>query len=99
MTRKRQESVFNPGQADWVKEQATKGLSRDQRALLLALTQLEAELGRELSAEERAAVESLAESLEGYDPEKIKEAVHQMVNDPSDPDRKTSWSELKDHIH
>lgn len=99
MKRKEQASVFNPGKAGWVQGQGAQDLDRDQQALLLALTQLEAEMGRALSEEERAAIASLAEDLEGFDPDEIQKAVHQMVNKPADPNRKTSWSELKDRLH
>jgi hypothetical protein len=99
MKRKEQDTVFNPGQADWVQEKGAQGLTKDQQALLLALAQLESEMGRELSEEERAAIESLAGNLEGFDPQGIKSAVHKMVNNPADPDRKTTWSELKERLH
>jgi hypothetical protein len=95
MKQKEQGSIFNPGQADWVQEKAAQGLTRDQQALLLALAQLETEMGRELSDDERAAIESLTGNLEGFDPQEIKAAIHQMVNNPADPHRQTSWSELK----
>lgn len=99
MKHKQQESVFNPGQADWVQQMGAQELSRDQQALLLALAQLEAEMGRELSDDERAAIESLTGSLEGFDPQEISKAIHQIVTEPADPDRTTSWSELKEHLH
>jgi hypothetical protein len=98
MKEKEQESVFNPGQANWVQEKGSRGLTRDQQALLLALAQLETEMGRDLSEAERAAIEALTGNLEGFDPEEIKKAIHQMVNDPADPDRQTSWSELKGRL-
>lgn len=98
MNEKEQQSIFNPGQADWVQEKGAQGLTRDQQALLLALAQLEAAMGRELSEDERAAIESLAGNLEGFDPKEIQTAIHQMVNDPADPHRQTSWSELKKRL-
>ena len=98
MKEKEQESVFNPGQADWVQKKGSAGLTRDQQALLLALTQLEAETGRDFSEAEQAAIESLVANLEGFDPQEIQQAIHQMVNDPADPNRQTSWSELKERL-
>jgi len=99
MTDNAQDAVFNPGQADWVREKATDDLDRDQRALLLAMAQLEAATGHVLSPEERAALESLAGQLEGFDPQEIKAAIARMVNQPADPERKTTWAELKDRLH
>ena len=95
MTHNKEERVFNPGKADWVQEKAADTLDTDQKALLLALTQLEAEMGRDLSQDEVEAVESLAKELQGFDPTEIKAAVHQMVTKPADPDRKVSWPDLK----
>lgn len=98
MNSKAEDAVFNPGKADWIREEGVQDLDRDQKALLLALAQLEAEMGRELSDDERAAIESLSDQLEGFDPQEIKQAVHQMVNRPADPRRKVSWSELKKRL-
>lgn len=91
-----QETVFNPGQAEWVSKKAAKHLDQDQQALLLALAQLEAEIGRDLSKDEKSAIESLSGKLEGFDPQEIAKAIHQIVNQPADPKRTTSWAELKE---
>lgn len=91
-----QESLFNPGKARWLREKGSRQLSEDQQALLLAMTQLEAEMGRDLSDDEATAVEVLITQMQGFDPEDILTAVRQMVNQPAKPDRKTSWPELKD---
>ncbi len=99
MTHDKRNPVFNPGQAEWVQQKGTKKLDEDQKALLLALSRLEAEIGRELGEEERTAIESLAVDLEGFDADEILRAVHQMVNQPADPRRKVSWSELKGRLH
>ncbi|MBN1872690.1 MAG: hypothetical protein JXA33_00535 [Anaerolineae bacterium] len=88
-------SVFNPGKARWLQESGGTQLSVDQLALLLALAQLETELGRPLSQDEQVTIETLGEQLEGFHPKSIIEAVHQMVQAPTDPARKTSWPELK----
>jgi hypothetical protein len=89
--------LFNPGKARWLQEQGEGTLDEDQQALLLALAQLESELGRELSEEESAALESLSAHMEGFDPQLISDAVHQMVQKPADPSRKTKWPEFKHH--
>jgi hypothetical protein len=89
------ESVFNPGKADWVRDQADRELDEDQRALLLALTQLEAEIGRQLSEEELEALEALGDQLEAFDAAEIASAIQQVVSRPADPDRQLSWPELK----
>lgn len=98
MTDNDKDSVFNPGQADWVQKKSATDLDKDQRALLLAMAQLEAETGHELSPDERSAIESLVGQLEGFDAEEIQKAITKMVNQPADPDRKVSWTELKKHI-
>lgn len=90
-----EDKVFNPGKAAWVQHTANQSLDDDQQALLLALAQLEAEMGRDLSDDERTAIQSLADQLEGFDPDEIKAAIHEMVTQPADPERQTSWPEIK----
>ena len=88
--------LFNPGKARWLREKGAE-LDKDQQALLLAMANLEAKLGRELSEEEATALEALAEHMEGFDPDGIVAAVQEMVEKPADPKRQTSWPELKRH--
>lgn len=89
------QELFNEGKARWLKEHGDQDLDRDQQALLLALTELEAEIGRDLTEEERSAIDALADHLEGFDPKEIKSAVHKMVTQPADPKRKISWPDIK----
>jgi hypothetical protein len=78
MADKPDEALFVAGKAKWLLENARK-LTPDQRALLLAVTDLEQGRGRTLSTEEREAVDSLAEAQEGYDPSDIDRAVQHML--------------------
>jgi hypothetical protein len=89
------QELFNEGKARWLREHGDDDLDRDQQALLLALTELEAEMGRDLTDDERFAIDALADQLEGFDPQEIKRAVHKMVTQPADPERKVSWPDLK----
>jgi hypothetical protein len=88
-------SVFNPGKAQWLQEKGKRVLDENQKALLLAVTQLEADLGRELSDEEKQAVDTLAKQLDKFNFEAIKTAVKQMVSKPADPDRQIEWPDIK----
>jgi hypothetical protein len=90
-------SLFNPGKAQWLREQGGTQLTSDELALLLAMAQLETELGRRLSEEEQETIESVASQLEGIEPNSIVEAVKHMVQTQADPARKTTWPELKHH--
>jgi len=54
-------------------------LSEDERALLLALAELDQEIGRSLSPAERQLLQRLAASLEHYDPEEIRAAIRHIV--------------------
>ena len=72
------DALFVAGKAKWLLENARK-LTPDQRALLLAVADLEQSRGRQLSAEDRAAVDELAEAQEGYDPDDIEKAVQYMI--------------------
>lgn len=98
MTDREHDTVFNSGQADWVQRKAAKDLDEDQRALLLAVAQLAAEIGHELPPDECSAIESLAAQLDGFDAQEIQNAIAKLVNQPADPNRKTSWSGLKEHL-
>ncbi len=70
--------LFAQGKAKWLLENARK-LTPDQRALLLAITDLDVAAGRKLSPEERAALEELSAQTEGYDPDDIQRAIQHMV--------------------
>lgn len=94
-----EKSLFNPGKADWLREKGGKALDESQQALLLAMTQLETQMGRELSPEEAAALEALAGQLDGYDPNDITQAIQKVVSTPADPKRKLAWPELKRKKH
>ena len=95
MAQPKQDTVFNPGKAQWLQKKGKSALDDGQKALLLALTQLEADLGRELTEDETTALEALSEQLKGFDPEEIKAAVSQMVHKPADPDRQVEWPDIK----
>jgi hypothetical protein len=72
------DSLFAEGKAQWLLENARK-LTPDQRALLLALTDLDVAAGHQLSPEERAALEELSAQVEGYDAGEIHQAMKHMV--------------------
>jgi hypothetical protein len=74
----KQESLFSTGKAKWLLENARK-LSPDQRALLLAMADLDVQAGRTITPEDRAALDELAAQVEGYDPGEIERAMKHMV--------------------
>ncbi len=73
-----EDPLFAKGKAQWLLENARK-LSPDQRALLLAITDLDVAAGHELTPEERAALDELSIQAEGYDPDEIQRAIQHMV--------------------
>ncbi|HEY89209.1 MAG TPA: hypothetical protein G4N98_05680 [Thermoflexia bacterium] len=89
------QGLFRPGKADWLCKEGVQNLDSGQKALLLALVQLEAELGQELAPEESQALASLGEQLPGTGAEQLRQAMRQLVQSPPDPKRKTTWPELK----
>ncbi len=91
-------TLLNPDKIRWLKEEGSQTLTQNQQALLLALAQLESELGREPSEEEAQALEALADQLEGFDPQEIASAIQRVVRQPTDPDRKTTWPKLKKRL-
>ena len=79
MTKKKSEStLFSAGKARWLLENVGK-LDEGQRALLLAIAELDKDTGRELTDEERAALDKLAAETQGFNPVEIQTAVHKMV--------------------
>ena len=74
----KQASLFVAGKAQWLLENA-RMLSPDQRALLLAMADLDVQAGRIITPEDRAALDELAAQAEGYDPGEIERAMQQMV--------------------
>ena len=74
-----EDSLFASGKAKWLLENARQ-LTIEQRALLLAMVDLDVKAGRKLSPEEKAALDELAAQVEGYDPTEIERAVRHMVN-------------------
>jgi C4-dicarboxylate-specific signal transduction histidine kinase len=73
-----EDSLFMAGKAKWLLDNLEQ-LSPDQRALLLAVANLDMQSGRKLSAEEQRALDELSSKAEGYDPGEIERAVKYMV--------------------
>ncbi len=73
-----QDSLFAAGKARWLLQNADK-LSEDERALLLAIVELEKSAGREVTPEEQKALDKLAAKAGDYDPGEIAEAVNRMM--------------------
>ena len=79
VTKKKQEAtLFSDGKARWLLDNVGK-LDEDQRALLLAIAELDKDTGRTLTDEERAALDKLAAETQGFDAVEIKSAVQKMV--------------------
>ncbi|MGC9358047.1 MAG: hypothetical protein ACP5GX_09275 [Anaerolineae bacterium] len=87
--------LFRSGKASWLTKKGARSLDADQRAILLALTRLDAELGRDLTPEEEAALDTLNHEMGDSDAQRIAQAIQEVVEAPADPKRKTSWAELK----
>lgn len=88
-------SLFNAEKATWLREGGAEELDAEQRALLLAFVGLEAALGNDMTEAEAEAVDALGDQLPGFDPQDIKQAMHQLVNAPADPSRGMSSSDLE----
>jgi hypothetical protein len=78
MTNSEEEHIFVAGKAKWLLDNAQK-LSGEQRALLLAVADLDVASGHKLTAEERAALNEVSANVDGYDAKEIEEAVRHMV--------------------
>jgi hypothetical protein len=78
MTKNDEEPIFVAGKAKWLLDNAQK-LTVEQRALLLAMADLDVASGHKLTTEERAALDQVSANIDGYDPKEIEEAVRHMV--------------------
>jgi hypothetical protein len=93
MAKRKRESVLRPEGVQKLLKGGGKRLTDDERALLLALTEVDAD---DLSEEERAALEKLRTQVKGYDTEELAQAVEHMVTAEPVEGRKMEWPELKD---
>lgn len=91
--RKKKESILSPEGIQKLLEGGGKKLHDDERALLLAMAEVEAD---NLSEEERAALEKLKTQVECYDTDDLAQAVEQMITAEPVEGKKMEWPELKD---
>jgi hypothetical protein len=93
MAKRKKASILRPEGVKKLLEGGGKRLTDDERALLLALTEVDAD---NLSEEECAALEKLRTQVKGYDTEKLAQAVEHMVTAEPIAGKKIEWPELKD---
>lgn len=86
------DAVLRPGGARRLLAGGGKGMSDDERALLVALLEVDAD---SLDEEERAAVAKLKAQVKGYDTDALAQAVSHMVTAKAKKGRKLKWPELK----
>ncbi len=91
------ESLMLAGKARWLLEGGAQELSAGEKALLLALANLEADSGREITKEEKEALDQIA-ATQSFDAEEIARAVQEMKTAEAKKERKLDWSELKNRL-
>jgi hypothetical protein len=95
---KKSETLFSPGKARWLLEHVDK-LDEGQRALLLAMAELSKDTGRDLTEEERVALEKLAAQTNDFDPVEIRAAVQKMVEGKTKRKPSLDWpSDIGDKL-
>jgi hypothetical protein len=92
MAKQKQESVFNPKGVKKLLKGGGKKLTDEERALLVAMAEVEA---ANLSEDEREAVDKLRAQVEDYDPDELSRAVEHMMSAKAKKGRKLKWPELK----
>ena len=70
-------------------------LTDDERALLLAMIGVDAEMGRSLGEKERAALDKLKAQVQGYDTDDLAQAVKHVVTAKPQEGKKLEWPELR----
>jgi hypothetical protein len=92
MAKRKKQPILRPEGIQKLLQGGGKKLTDDERALLLALAEVDAD---SLSEEERAALEKLKTQVKGYDTEKLAQAVEHMVTAEPVAGKKIEWPELK----
>jgi hypothetical protein len=92
MAKQKQETVFNPKGVKKLLRGGGKKLTDEERALIVAMAEVEA---ANLSEDEREAVEKLRDQVEDYDPDELSRAVEHMMSAKAKKGRKLKWPELK----
>jgi glycerol kinase len=91
VTKKKQDNtLFSTGKARWLLDNVQE-LDEGQRALLLAIAELDKDMGRGLTDEEHAALNKLAAETQGFDPMEIQAAVQKMVKGKAKRKPITKW--------
>jgi len=91
VTKKKSEStLFSAGKAQWLLENVRE-LDEGQRALLLAIAELDKDMGCGLTDEERAALDKLSAETQGFNPVEIQAAVQKMVKGKAKRKPITEW--------
>lgn len=91
----REEPIFCPGGASRLMDSGGEDLTDDERAMLLALISVNAEIGRGLNVQERAALNKLKAQVKGYDAEELTRAVKHLVTAKPREGQKLEWTDLK----
>lgn len=91
------DTLMVAGKARWLLEGGIDELDEGERALLLALANLEADTGRTVTQEEREALDRISERSEA-DAEEIVQAVKHIVEAKATKNRRLDWSALKRRI-
>ncbi len=92
MAKKKKGSILRPEGVQKLLKGGGKKLTDDERALLLALAEVEAD---SLSEQEREALDALKGQVESYDADELAQAVAHMVKAEPVEERKLEWPELK----
>jgi hypothetical protein len=90
--KEKKRAILQPDGVKRLRARGKKKLDDDQRALVLALAEVEAD---RLSEEERAALDEMKAQMKEYDTEDLARAVEHMVSAEAAADRKIDWPELK----
>ena len=92
MTTGENDSILKDGGIKRLLKDGGKHLTDDERALLLAIIELDAD---KLNEEERAALDKLKKHVKSYDTEELERAVDHMLNAKAKNNRKMDWPDLK----
>jgi hypothetical protein len=91
------DSLMIAGKARWLLEGGIDKLDDGERALLLALANLEVDTGRTVTEEERQALDQIAARTD-VEGDEIAQAIKHMIEAEPKESRRLDWSDLKDRL-
>ncbi|NLE43740.1 MAG: hypothetical protein GX620_03365 [Chloroflexi bacterium] len=88
-------TVFNAPSARRLLKGGGKGLTEDERAMVVAMAEVDIASGAQLDEESRAILAKLKAGLKDYNVDELEQAIHRLVTAEPRGEHPLDWSDLK----